>query len=93
MARGNADATAGDVWGAIPGPDVTTASVETMHAQVSNFDPDVGGVLFQSGAEKLYREIESLSDSIGELGGRTECTEGHGETRAASKREAGHVGT
>ena len=64
-----------------------------MHVQVSDLGPDVGGVLVRRGVEKLYGEIESLSDSVGQLGGRTECTEGHGETRAASRREAGHVGT
>ena len=41
--------------------DVVTVSIETMHAQVSDFDPEVGRVLFQCGAERLYGQLESLS--------------------------------
>ena len=72
--------------------DVITVSVEAMHAQVSDFDPEVGRVLFQCGAERLYGQLESLSDLIEQLGGRTEFTEDRDRNRAAAKRGAPHVG-
>jgi hypothetical protein len=33
---------------------VITVSIETMHAQVSGFDPEVGCALFQYGGKKPY---------------------------------------
>ena len=72
--------------------DVITISIEAMHAQVSNFDPEVGRVLFQCGAEKLYGQLRSLSDLIEQLGGRTEFTEDrkHNLSRTGGE-EVSHV--
>ena len=72
--------------------DVITVSVEAMHAQVSDFDPEVGRVLFQCGAERLYGQLESISDLIEQLGGRTEFTEARDRNREAPSRGATHVG-
>jgi hypothetical protein len=72
--------------------DVITVSVDAMHAQVSNFDADVRRVLFQCGAERLYGQLESLSDIIEQLGGRTEFSEGSKQTRATSNQESDRVG-
>ena len=72
--------------------DVITVSVEAMHAQMSDFDPDVGRVLFYYGAEKLFGQLESLSDIIEQLGGRTEFTNDREQTRAPLNREATNVG-
>ena len=72
--------------------DVITVSVEAMHAQVSDFDPEVGRVLFQCGAERLYGQLESISDLIEQLGGRTEFTEDRERMRATPERGATHVG-
>ena len=71
--------------------DVITVSVEAMHAPVSDFDPEVGRVLFQCGAERLYGQLESLSDLIEQLGGRTELTVDRDPIQAAPEREANHV--
>ena len=71
--------------------DVITVSVEAMHAQVSDFDPEVGRVLFQCGAERLYGQLESISDLIEQLGGRTEFTEDRARLRATQDREGKHV--
>ncbi len=71
--------------------DVITVSVEAMHAQVSDFDPEVGRALFQCGAERLYGQLESLSDLIEQLGGRTEFTEDRDRTRLAPAREVNHA--
>ena len=70
--------------------DVITVSVEAMISQVSDFDPDVGRVLFRCGAEKLYGQLESLSDIIEQLGGRTEFTESREKPRE-SEPEVSHV--
>jgi hypothetical protein len=72
--------------------DVITVSVEAMHAQVSDFDPEVGRVLFQCGAERLYGQLESISDLIEQLGGRTEFTEDRDRVRATQERGVTHVG-
>jgi hypothetical protein len=72
--------------------DVITVSIEAMHTQVSDFDPEVGRVLFRCGAEKLYGQLESLSDIIEQLGGRTEITECREQSRSSAKQEAAHVG-
>ena len=72
--------------------DVITVSVEAMHAQVSDFDPEVGRVLFQCGAERLYGQLESISDLIEQLGGRTEFTEARDRNRETPSRGATHVG-
>lgn len=72
--------------------DVLTVSIEAMRAQVSDFDPEVGHVLFRCGAEKLYTQLDSLSDIIEQLGGRTEITESRDQSGPTAKREAAHVG-
>ncbi len=72
--------------------DVITVSVEAVHTQVSDFDPEVGRVLFRCGAEKLYTKLDSLSDIIEQLGGRTEITDCRDQSRSSTKREATHVG-
>ena len=72
--------------------DVITVGVETMYAQVSDFDPDVGRVLFRYGAEKLFGQPESLSDMLEQPGGRAEFAGCRKQTRAPSKQEATHVG-
>jgi hypothetical protein len=71
--------------------DVITVSIEAMHAQVSDFDPEVGRVLFQCGAGRLYGQLESLSDLIEQLGGRTDLTVDRDQIQAAPEREANHV--
>lgn len=72
--------------------DVITVSVDAMISQVSSFDPDVGRVLFRCGAEKLYGQLESLSDIIEQLGGRTEFSKSR-EKQRHSEPEACHVGS
>jgi hypothetical protein len=73
--------------------DVITISIEAMHAQVSDFDPEVGRVLFRCGAEKLYGQLCSLSDLIEQLGGRTEFTEGRQQNLSRPDAEVNHVGS
>lgn len=73
--------------------DVITISIEAMHAQVSDFDSEVGRVLFRCGAEKLYGQLRSLSDLIEQLGGRTEFTEDRQQNLSRSGAEVSHVGS
>ena len=72
--------------------DIITVSVEAMHAQASEFDADVSRVLFRCGAEKLYGQLESLSDIIEQFGGRTELTVGRERDRVTSAGEVNHAG-
>lgn len=46
----------------------------------------------QCGAVKLYDQLESLSDIIEQLGGRTEFTVRRANVRATSIGEVSHVG-
>ena len=71
--------------------DVITISIEAMHAQVSDFHPEVGRVLFRCGAEKLYGQLRSLSDLIEQLGGRTEFTEERKNDLSTATGEVNHV--
>jgi len=71
--------------------DVITISIEAMHATVSDFDPEVGRVLFRCGAEKLYGQLRSLSDLIEQLGGRTEFTDDREHQLSGAGAEVNHV--
>ena len=73
--------------------DVITISVEAMHAQASDYNPEVGRVLFRCGAEKLYGQLRSLSDLIEQLGGRTEFTEDRERNLSSMGAEVNHVGS
>ena len=52
--------------------DVITVSIDAMQAEVSDFGREAAHVLFRCGAEKLYRQLKSLSNVIEQLGGRAE---------------------
>ena len=71
--------------------DVISVSIEAMDSRSSDVEPEVSRVLFQFGAERLYEQLESLTDIIEQLGGRTELTEDCARHRAAADREANHV--
>jgi hypothetical protein len=73
--------------------DVITISVEAMHAQASDYNPEVGRVLFRCGAERLYGQLCSLSDLIEQLGGRTELTEDREQILSNAGAEVNHVGS
>ncbi|MDB6106915.1 MAG: hypothetical protein JWO52_6914 [Gammaproteobacteria bacterium] len=49
-------------------------------------------VMQRASAEKLYTQLDSLSDIIEQLGGRTEITDCRDQSRSIAKREAAHVG-
>jgi hypothetical protein len=72
--------------------DVITVSVEAMHAEVSDLHPEVGRVLFCCGAEKLNGQLQSLSDLIEQLGGRTKFTDEPRHDEASEREEVDHVG-
>jgi hypothetical protein len=71
--------------------DVISVSIEAMDSRSSDVEPEVGRVLFQYGAERLYEQLESLTDIIEQLGGRTELTEDCARHQAGANREANHV--
>ncbi len=70
--------------------DVITISIEAMYADVSDFHPEMGRVLFRCGAEKLYGQLQALSNVIEQLGGRTEFTDDRRQAQARGGTE--HVG-
>ena len=53
---------------------VIVVSAETI-TQGSEFDPEVSCVLTRCAADKLHRQLQSLTFVIEQLGGRTEYTE------------------
>lgn len=71
--------------------DVISVSIEAMDSRSCDVEPEVGRVLFQYGAERLHEQLESLTDIIEELGGRTELTEDCARHEAGSNRETNHV--
>lgn len=73
--------------------DVITISIEALHAQRGDFNPEMGHVLFHCAAEKLYCQLQVLSHVIGQLGGRTELTDDCGQTTQTPEQEVEHVGT
>ena len=71
--------------------DVITISIEAMHTELSNCQPEMGRVLFHCGAEKRYGQLQSLSELIEQLGGRTEFTEDRKQGPWRSAGEVDHV--